>query len=107
VGTWNLRRGVIHDALQKQLPEGCVSSRFDGVVGEKLRTEVAGAAVVFAASYYTGKSFPSYMRMVQGVSQGVPVVLEAGDGDAPDPFADLAVRLGGVTLVRAAFASST
>jgi hypothetical protein len=98
VGAWHSRRQVVHDALQELLPEGCVSTRY-GVYGEELKAEVAGAAVLFSASYYTGKSYPSYMRMVHGVSQGVPVVVEAGDGDAPDPFADLAVRLGGVTLV--------
>ena len=68
--------------------------------GTDLETAIQGAHLVVSPSAFTGRWFVTYLRVVQCVNLGVPIVVEAGSGMGDDVVADTMSRLGGVHQVR-------
>jgi hypothetical protein len=71
-----------------------------GLWGPEFDAVLCAATVVFSPTLYTGRAFPSIMRIAVCASCGVPIVLEAPD-DPSDDVSALVSRLGGVYLVPA------
>ena len=69
-----------------------------GLYGMDLVNYITSAAVVVAPLHYSGRTFPTYLRISMCLRHGVPVVAEYG-GDAADRQEHLMSALGGVYLV--------
>ena len=66
--------------------------------GKALADYIRSASVVYSPLYYTGRAFPSFLRIGMSLRHSVPIVTEQGD-DARDRQELLARALGGVYLV--------
>jgi hypothetical protein len=94
-GNMSPRRRLLVDLLTAR---GAPVEVVDAVHGRQLDRVIAASALLFSSTVYTGRTFPSYMRIAMALNNRVPIVLEQGEQHELDSFAHMVHRIGGVSF---------
>ena len=95
-GTVASRRIFVASELARR---GANCAVVNNAFGRELDVKILSSCLVLAPSFYTGRTFPSYMRIAMALNNGVPIVIEDGDDDENDLFSQLLRRVGGAYIV--------